>query len=126
MGFCKQAAIKSSNFVYLTHKTAITTTRIINLVMVAHSVTSHAGHIGQKMVKLPVVIITFNEERNIGRCLESVSEIADEIVVVDSFSTDRTRLICEQYGVRFIEEIFCITPIIRLKSIYSGQTNTVP
>jgi glycosyltransferase involved in cell wall biosynthesis len=58
------------------------------------------------MVKLSVVIITLNEERNIGRCLESVSEIADEIVVVDSFSTDRTRLICEQYGVRFIEEKF--------------------
>jgi glycosyltransferase involved in cell wall biosynthesis len=41
-------------------------------------------------VSLSVVIITFNEERNIERCLLSVKEIADEIVVLDSFSTDRT------------------------------------
>jgi len=58
------------------------------------------------MPKLSVVIITFNEERNIGRCLESVKDIADEIVVVDSFSTDKTREICESYGVKFIEHTF--------------------
>ena len=57
-------------------------------------------------VKLSVVIITFNEERNIGRCLESVKEIADEIVVVDSFSTDKTFEICKAYGVRFIQHRF--------------------
>jgi glycosyltransferase involved in cell wall biosynthesis len=58
------------------------------------------------MIKLSVVIITFNEEKNIGRCLESVVEIADEIVVVDSRSTDKTRQICEKYGVKFIEHDF--------------------
>jgi glycosyltransferase involved in cell wall biosynthesis len=58
------------------------------------------------MIKLSVVIITFNEEKNIGRCLESVKEIADEIVVVDSLSTDKTREICESYGARFIEQKF--------------------
>jgi glycosyltransferase involved in cell wall biosynthesis len=58
------------------------------------------------MPELSVVIITFNEERNIGRCLESVMEIADEIVVVDSHSTDKTRLVCEKYGVKFIEHAF--------------------
>jgi glycosyltransferase involved in cell wall biosynthesis len=58
------------------------------------------------MIKLSVVIITFNEEKNIGRCLESVKEIADEIVVVDSISTDKTRAICEAFGVRFIEQKF--------------------
>ena len=42
------------------------------------------------MEKLSVVIITFNEEINIGRCLDSVDGIADEIIVLDSFSTDRT------------------------------------
>ena len=57
-------------------------------------------------VKLSVVIITLNEERNIGRCLESVKSIADEIVVVDSFSTDRTRGIVESYGARFIQRPF--------------------
>lgn len=58
------------------------------------------------MPKLSVVIITFNEERNIGRCIESVLEVADEIVVVDSFSTDKTREICEKHGVKFIEHVF--------------------
>ena len=58
------------------------------------------------MPELSVVIISFNEEKNIGRCLESVQEIADEIVVVDSFSTDRTEEICKTYQVRFIKHAF--------------------
>ncbi len=40
------------------------------------------------MTKISAVIITFNEEKNIGRCLESLNGIVDEIVIVDSFSTD--------------------------------------
>lgn len=57
-------------------------------------------------MKLSASIITFNEEKNIGRCLDSLRMIADEIVVVDSFSTDRTRAICEQHGARFIQHAF--------------------
>jgi len=53
------------------------------------------------MQPLSVVIITFNEERNIGRCLESVKRVADEIVVVDSFSTDATEAICMKYNAVF-------------------------
>ncbi|MBL0309565.1 MAG: glycosyltransferase family 2 protein [Bacteroidetes bacterium] len=52
------------------------------------------------MNKLTVVIITYNEETNIGRCLDSVCGIADEIIAVDSFSTDRTREIAEQKGAK--------------------------
>lgn len=55
------------------------------------------------MPQLSVVIITFNEEKNIGRCLESIKGIADDIVVVDSFSGDRTENICKQYNVNFIQ-----------------------
>ncbi|MFK8043984.1 MAG: glycosyltransferase family 2 protein [Crocinitomicaceae bacterium] len=57
------------------------------------------------MQPLSVVIITFNEERNIERALRSVDamEICDDIVVVDSFSTDNTATICKQYGVNFIQ-----------------------
>ena len=40
---------------------------------------------------ISAVIVTFNEERNIGRAIESVMEVADEIIVLDSFSTDRTK-----------------------------------
>lgn len=57
-------------------------------------------------IKLSVVIITFNEEKNIERCLASVKSIADEIVVVDSFSTDNTKQICEKYNVKFVEHKF--------------------
>jgi glycosyltransferase involved in cell wall biosynthesis len=58
------------------------------------------------MAPLSVAIITMNEEKNIGRCLQSVREIADEIVVVDSGSTDKTKEICESFGVRFIVQPF--------------------
>jgi glycosyltransferase involved in cell wall biosynthesis len=58
------------------------------------------------MEPLSVVIITYNEARNIGRCLESVRPIATEIVVLDSFSTDATRAICARFGVSFFEHAF--------------------
>lgn len=57
-------------------------------------------------IKLSVVVITFNEEGNIGRCLDSVREVADDIVVVDSFSTDDTERICREKGARFIQHKF--------------------
>lgn len=46
---------------------------------------------------ISVVIITFNEEKNIARCLDSLTDIADEIIVLDSFSTDKTAQICALY-----------------------------
>lgn len=58
------------------------------------------------MVKISAVIITYNEEKNIARCIESVRAIADDIVVIDSFSKDKTKQICEERGVRFIEHKF--------------------
>lgn len=58
------------------------------------------------MDKLSVAIITKNEEKNIGRCIDSVRDLADEIVVVDSFSTDATKQICLEKGVRFSENRF--------------------
>lgn len=50
-------------------------------------------------MKLSVVIITLNEDANLPRCLESVS-FADEVVLVDSHSTDRTIEIAESFGAR--------------------------
>lgn len=65
------------------------------------------------MKKLSVVLATRNEEENIGRCLESIKEIADEIVVVDEYSTDKTVEIAKKYGANvFLEphhDIFHIT-----------------
>jgi glycosyltransferase involved in cell wall biosynthesis len=58
------------------------------------------------MTPLSLVIITYNEENNIARCIGSVGNLADEIVVVDSYSTDKTEAICRQYGAKFIRHIF--------------------
>lgn len=58
------------------------------------------------MQLISAVIITLNEERNITRCLESLVGVADEIVVVDSYSTDGTQRICEEKGVRFVQHAF--------------------
>ena len=58
------------------------------------------------MEKLSVVIITFNEESNIERCLKSISKIADEIIVLDSFSTDATEKICKEFDVSFHQHKF--------------------
>ncbi|MFL5754531.1 MAG: glycosyltransferase family 2 protein [Bacteroidia bacterium] len=58
------------------------------------------------MPQLSVVIITYNEEKNIARCLDSVKDIADDIVVVDSFSRDRTKEISVAKGARFVEHAF--------------------
>ncbi len=58
------------------------------------------------MQPLSVSIITFNEEKNIARCLDSIKDIANEIVVIDSNSTDNTESICKQYGVKFFKQSF--------------------
>jgi glycosyltransferase involved in cell wall biosynthesis len=47
---------------------------------------------------ISAVIITYNEEENIGRCLDSIRQVADEIIVLDSFSTDRTAEIARSKG----------------------------
>ena len=57
-------------------------------------------------IKLSAVIITFNEEKNIERCIESLRDVSDEILVVDSFSTDATKKFCTKLGVRFLEHPF--------------------
>lgn len=57
-------------------------------------------------MQISAVIITYNEEVNIERCLQSLQGVADEIVVVDSFSTDNTEQICKRFEVRFLPHQF--------------------
>lgn len=57
-------------------------------------------------MKLSAVIITYNEEANIGRCVDSLLGVADEILIVDSFSNDKTEFIAKSKGARFIQHKF--------------------
>ena len=56
------------------------------------------------MTNLSVVLATFNEEKNIKGCLQSVKEIADEIIVVDGSSEDKTREMAKSMGAK----VFCV------------------
>ncbi len=58
------------------------------------------------MPKVSAVIITYNEALFIDKCLASIEGIADEIIVVDSFSTDGTEEICAKYDVQFVKHAF--------------------
>lgn len=58
------------------------------------------------MTFITATIITCNEARNIERCLKSLIGVADEIVVVDSMSTDGTQEICRRYGCQVTERPF--------------------
>src|SRR2546430_9230788 len=58
------------------------------------------------MNRLSACLITYNEEHNLPRALTSLAGIADEIVVVDSGSTDRTAEIARAHGVSFFERSF--------------------
>jgi glycosyltransferase involved in cell wall biosynthesis len=55
---------------------------------------------------ISVVIITYNESENIARCIQSVKNIADEILIVDSLSTDNTVEIARNLGANVISQSF--------------------
>lgn len=57
-------------------------------------------------MSISVVIIAYNEEKHLGRCLESVATVATEVIVVDSYSTDQTTAIAEKYGAKVYQRKF--------------------
>jgi len=65
-----------------------------------------AGNHQAPVTLISAVILTYNEEHNIGRCLDAIRGLVDDIVVVDSFSTDDTEEICREKGARFIRHAF--------------------
>ena len=86
------------------------------------------------MPTIAAAIITFNEEKNIERCILGLIDCVDEIVVLDSFSTDRTQEICSRYPIRFIQKKWegyaqtknNLNEIIQKDYIFSIDADEVP
>ena len=58
------------------------------------------------MRKITATVITYNEADRIELCLKSLQGVADEIIVVDSYSTDNTVQICEEAGCKVVQRAF--------------------
>ena len=59
-----------------------------------------------RTTSLAVIILTFNEERHLARAIESIREIASEIFVVDSYSTDGTVDLARSLGAQVLQRAF--------------------
>ena len=67
---------------------------------------AHAAETGRPRLGLTAIILTFNEELHLARALSSISGLADEVFVIDSFSTDQTLEIAESHGARVLQHAF--------------------
>ena len=76
-------------------------------------------------VELSAVIITYNEEENIERCISSLKGIAEEIIVVDSFSSDKTVEIAKSNGAIVFQNKFKSYSHQKKFGIYKCSSNYV-
>ncbi len=60
----------------------------------------------QLRTSVAAIILTYNEEKHIERCISSLKDVCTEIYVVDSFSTDKTQEIARQLGATVVEHTF--------------------
>jgi glycosyltransferase involved in cell wall biosynthesis len=58
----------------------------------------------ESQIKLSVALAVYNEEATLAACLESVKDLADEVVIVDGASTDATVVVAQKYGAKIIKE----------------------
>ena len=76
---------------------------------------------------LTISLIVRNEEQSLGRCLDSVQGLGDEIVVVDTGSTDGTRVVAAGRGARVFDfpwcDDFAAARNETLRSISDGQND---
>jgi len=57
-------------------------------------------------LSLTAIVLTYNEEMHLERCLNSLTDVCKDIVIVDSYSTDKTKEIALKYKARFYENPF--------------------
>lgn len=57
-----------------------------------------------KMDKISAVVITYNAAATIGNCIDALKIVSDEIIIIDSFSTDNTQTICKEKETIFIQQ----------------------
>jgi glycosyltransferase involved in cell wall biosynthesis len=55
---------------------------------------------------ISIIILTYNEEENLVATLESIKDFTDDIIIVDSYSKDKTKELCESYGCQVFENPF--------------------
>lgn len=55
------------------------------------------------MMKIAAVIIVYNEEIHIGRCLKSIEDLVDEVHIIDSYSNDKTLEIASQFNIKIYQ-----------------------
>ena len=60
----------------------------------------------KKKPSLTALVLTYNEEMHLRRCLESLKDICEEIVIIDSFSKDETENIAKEFGASFYQNPF--------------------
>lgn len=77
------------------------------------------------LVKISVVVLTQNNEKTIARCLNSVVSFADEIIVVDSFSTDETKKICTSFSAKVFSKKFVSTAESRNFGLHKTKNDWV-
>ena len=54
---------------------------------------------------ISIIILTYNEEIHLRRCLENIKELAKDIFIIDSFSTDRTLEIAREYNTVILQQM---------------------
>jgi glycosyltransferase involved in cell wall biosynthesis len=59
-----------------------------------------------EMFQISGLVITYNEEKNIAKCIESLSLVCDEIIIIDSYSKDKTKEIALSLGAKVVEQTF--------------------
>ena len=57
-------------------------------------------------MKISGLVVTLNEEKNIGKCIDALLKVCDEVIIVDSFSKDRTVAIAKEKGATVIEQSY--------------------